>query len=116
MQHKNPNEKDASLERRLVELSWRDPAFAELLEKDGRRALASIGVEVSPGVKIDVRRQGRDTLYLVIPPLADNPADADVVIDQMDLWQSGELFCWIMPQRLKFELLGMRQSYRRNNP
>jgi hypothetical protein len=34
----------------------------------------------------------------------------------MDLWQSGELFCWIMPQTLKLELLRMRQSFRRNNP
>jgi hypothetical protein len=32
--------------------------------------LASIGVEVSPGVKIDVMQQRRDTLYFVIPPLA----------------------------------------------
>lgn len=116
MQHENRSEAGTSLERRLVELSWRDPAFAELLEKDGRRALASIGVEVSPAVKINIRRQRRDTLYFVIPPLADNPADADTVIDQMDLWQSAELFCWIMPQKLKVELLSMRQSYRRNNP
>jgi len=38
------------------------------------------------------------------------------VINQMDLWQSGELFCWIMPQALKLELLRMRESFRRNNP
>lgn len=106
----------ASLERRLVELAWTDPAFAELLRTDPRRALASIGVEVSPGVKIDVRQQRRDTLYFVIPPPAAGPEDAETVINQMDLWGSGDLFCWIMPQALKLELLRMRQSFRRNHP
>jgi len=106
----------ASLERRLVELAWTNPAFAALLQKDPRGALAAIGVEVSPGVKIDVRQQRRDTLYFVIPPLAAKSEDADTVINQMDLWQSGELFCWMMPQALKLELLRMRQSFRSNNP
>jgi hypothetical protein len=106
---------DASLERRLVELAWTDPAFAQLLRTDPRQALATIGVEVSPGVKIDVRQQRRDTLYFVIPPLAPKPEDAETVINQMDLWESGDLFCWIMPQALKLELLRMRQSFRKNN-
>jgi hypothetical protein len=107
---------EASLERRLVELAWTDPDFAERLQKDPRQALASIGVEVSPGVKIDVRQQRRDTLYFVIPPTAAKPEDAETVINQMDLWQSGELFCWMMPQAMKLELLRMRQSFRKNNP
>ena len=106
----------ASLERRLIELAWTNSAFAALLRKDPRGALAVIGVEVSPGVKIDVRQQRRDTLYFVIPPLAAKPEDAEKVIDQMDLWQSAELFCWMMPQALKLELLRMRQSFRSNNP
>lgn len=75
-----------------------------------------MGVDVSPGIKIDVRQQRRDTLYFVIPPLAPEPAQADTVLNQMDLWSSGDLFCWIMPQALKLELLRMRQSFRRNNP
>ena len=105
-----------SLERRLVELVWTDPAFAELLRKDPHRALSSIGVEVSSSIKIDVREQRRDTLYFVVPPLAIRPEEAETVIDQMDLWGSGDLFCWIMPQALKLELLRMRQNFRRNNP
>jgi len=116
MQTKAKGEGETSLERRLVELAWTDRAFAELLQKNPREALASIGVEVSPGVEIDVRQQRRDTLYFVIPPLAEPTEDADKVINQMDLWQSEELFCWIMPQTLKLELLRMRQSFRRNNP
>ena len=107
---------DASLERRLVELAWTDPAFAERLRNDPRQALASIGVEVSPDVKLDIRQQRRDKLYCVIPPLAEDPHDAEMVINQMDLWQSGDLFCWMMPQDLKLELLRMRQSFRKNNP
>ena len=106
----------ALLERRLVELAWTDTAFAERLRNDPRQALASIGVEVSPNVRIDVRQQRRDTLYFVIPPVATSPQDAETVINQMDLWESGDLFCWIMPQALKLELLRMRQSFRRNNP
>jgi len=105
-----------SLERRLVERAWTDPAFAELLQNDPRSALASLGVDVPASVKIDVRLQRRDTLYFVIPPLAPQPEDEDRVIDQMDLWESGDLFCWIMPQALKVELLRMRQDFRRNNP
>ena len=116
MQTTAKGEGETSLERRLVELAWTDRAFAELLQKNPREALASIGVEVSPGVEIDVRQQRRDTLYFVIPPLAEPTEDADKVINQMDLWQSEELFCWIMPQTLKLELLRMRESFRRNNP
>jgi len=116
VQNETKSAGDASLERHLVELAWTDPTFAELLRKDPRQALATIGVEVSPGVKIDVRQQRRDTLYFVIPPLASTPENAETVINQMDLWESGDLFCWIMPQALKLELLRMRQSFRKNNP
>ena len=110
------SEGDITLERRLVELAWTDHAFADLLQKNPRQALADIGVEISPEVEIDVRQQRRDTLYFVIPPLAEPTEDPEKVINQMDLWQSGELFCWIMPQTLKLELLHMRESFRRNNP
>jgi hypothetical protein len=105
----------ASLERRIDELAWTGPAFAERLRTDTRRALESLGAKVSPDIK-NVRQQRRDTVYFVIPPLAAKPKDAERVIDQMDLWGSGDLFCWIMPQALKVELLRMRQDFRRNNP
>ena len=101
-----------TLERALTARAWRDPDFAHLLETDPRSALATMGVEVSDNVTIDIRMQRRDTLYFVIPPSAERPEDADRVINQMDIWQSGDLFCWIMPQALKLELLEMRQSYR----
>jgi len=104
-----------SVERALVEKAWRDPEFARLLESDPRAALKSLGAEVSAGVKVSVRLQRRDTLYFVIPPLAERPEDAETIINQMDLWQSGDLFCWIMPERLKLELLNLRQAYRREN-
>ena len=113
MQDETQPARGASLERRLVELAWTDPAFAELLQRDPRQALGSLGVELLPGVEIDVRLQRRDTLYFVIPPLAAEPSAVPTPINQMDLWQSGELFCWILPQDLKLELLRMRQSFRR---
>jgi hypothetical protein len=116
VQNETKGSADASFQRRLVELAWTDPVFAELLGKDPRRALARIGVQVSPDIKIDVRQQRRDTLYFLIPPLAAKLEEAETVINQMDLWESGDLFCWIMPQALKLELLRMRQSIRRNNP
>ena len=112
MQDETQRARDASLARRLVELAWTDPAFAELLQKDPRQALGSLGMELPPGVEIDVRLQRRDTLYLVIPPPATQPNAAPTPINQMDLWQSGELLCWILPQALKLELLRMRQSFR----
>lgn len=115
MQDETRGSEGGSLERRLVELAWTDSAFAELLRKDPRQALARIGVEVSTGVKIDVRQQRRDTLYFVVPPLAASSENTETVINQMDLWQSGDLFCWIMPQALKLELLRMRQSFRSNS-
>lgn len=115
MQNETRDSEANSLERRLIELAWTDSAFAELLRKDPRQALASIGVDVSPGIKIDVRQQQRDTLYFMVPPLAASSENAGTVINQMDLWQSGDLFCWIMPQALKLELLRMRQSFRRSN-
>ena len=105
-----------TLERALTARAWRDPDFARLLESDPRSALATMGVEVSDNVKIDVRMQRRDTLYFVIPPLAEHPEDAHKVINQMDLWQSADLFCWIMPQALKLELLAIRQAYRMEHP
>ena len=116
MQDETQLARDASLERRLVELAWTDPAFAELLQTDPRQALGRLGVELPSGVEIDVRLQRRDTLYFVIPPLAVEPDAAPTPINQMDLWQSGELFCWMLPQALKLELLRMRQSFRRANP
>ena len=67
-------------------------------------------------VNVMIRTQRRDTLYFVIPPLAKHPEDANRVINQMDLWQSADLFCWIIPQELKLELLAMRQAYRAEHP
>ncbi|MBN8548679.1 MAG: nitrile hydratase [Deltaproteobacteria bacterium] len=105
-----------SLERALVERAWRDPEFRSLMETDPKAALKTLGVEIPDTVKVNIRMQRRDTLYFVIPPSAEHAEDADTVINQMDLWQSADLFCWIMPQALKLELLAMRQDYRKAHP
>ena len=105
-----------TLERALIEKAWRDPEFQRLMECDPKSALKTLGVEAPDHVNVTIRMQWRDTLYFVIPPLARPPENASTVINQMDLWQSADLFCWIMPEALKLELLAMRQAYRTEHP
>jgi len=108
--------RNQTLERALIEKAWQDPEFCRLMEHDPKSALKTLGVKVPDRVNLTIRMQRRDTLYFVIPPLAKHPEDASAVINQMDLWQSADLFCWIMPQALKLELLAMRQAYRTDHP
>jgi hypothetical protein len=98
----------ADLEQALTLLAWTDPAFAD----DPGAALARLGVDVPDGFRLDVRVQRRDTLYLVIPPAVGDGETADAVVNQMDLWRSGDQFVWIMPQDAKMALLEMREQYR----
>jgi hypothetical protein len=98
----------ADLEQALTLLAWSDPAFAD----DPAAALARLGVDIPEGLRLDVRVQRRDTLYLVIPPAAGQGETADAVVNQMDLWRSGDQFVWIMPQDAKVALLQMREQYR----
>jgi hypothetical protein len=95
------------LEQALTALAWADPAVAA----DPAAALARLGVDVPDGMRFDIRIQRPDTLYLVIPPVADN-APPDQVVNQMDLWRSGDQFVWIMSQDAKLALLQMRRQYR----
>lgn len=95
------------LEQALTVLAWGDPAFAD----DPSAALPRLGVEVPAGLRLDVRVQRRDTLYLIIPP-ASTDRGTDGVINQMDLWRSGDQFVWVMSQDAKLALLKMREQYR----
>ena len=65
-----------------------------------------------PDIRLDIRVQRPDTLYYVIPPSVTDGADPDVIVNQMDLWRSGDQFVWIMPQHSKVELLKMRRQHR----
>jgi len=103
-----------SLERKLTELAWCDPAFRKQIEDNPKKALKELGIEVPDHIKLDVRQQRRDTFYYVIPPPA-NDVDNTKSINQMDLWQSADLFIWIMPEKIKEHLLMMRQQFRRNS-
>ncbi len=98
----------ADLEQGLTRLAWSDPAAAE----DPAAALARFGVDVPAGLRFDIRVQRPDTLYLVIPPVAEVETASDEVVNQMDLWRSGDQFVWIMPQDAKLALLAMREQYR----
>jgi hypothetical protein len=98
----------ADLERALTELAWSDPG----VEDDPAAALARLGVEVPAGLRIEVRVQRPDTLYLVIPPALPEGGGGEDVVNQIDLWRSGDQFVWIMPQDAKMALLKMREQYR----
>jgi hypothetical protein len=107
--HRNMDDVDlADLEQALTLLAWSDPKFAD----DPDAALARLGVDVPNGLRLDLHVQRRDTLYLVIPPAAGDGEAADAVVNQMDLWRSGDQFVWIMPQDAKVPLLQMREQYR----
>ncbi|MFJ8806265.1 Rid family hydrolase [Streptomyces sp. NPDC102490] len=100
------------LETALTRRAWEDPSFAARLEREPLEALASVGVHVPPGVRVQVRLQRRDTLYYVLPP-AKRPEEPDrgEPVNLMDLWRSGDNFVWMLPERLKTELLAMRRGF-----
>ncbi|MFJ3975277.1 nitrile hydratase [Streptomyces sp. NPDC090021] len=96
------------LEQALTILAWSDPALTE----NPGAALTRLGIDVPPALRFDVRVQRPDTLYLVIPPVSCEEDGGENVVNQMDLWRSGEQFVWILPQDAKTSLLGMREQYR----
>jgi hypothetical protein len=100
-----------SLEDALTRLAWADPSVAD----DPAAALAQLGVPVPEGMRLDVRIQRPDTLYFVVPPAADDGGEVGGVVNQMDLWRSGEQFVWIMGQDAKVALLQMREQFRHEN-
>lgn len=97
------------IEQALTTLAWADPSIAT----DPGGALDELGLHLPDGMHFDVRIQRRDTLYFVIPPAGDDGGDADHVVDQMDLWGSGDQFVWILPQDQKLALLDLREQHRR---
>lgn len=99
------------LEAALTALAWADPSVAD----DPAAALARLGVTVPDGVRVDMRIQRRDTLYFVIPPSAADGGEVDGVVNQMDLWRSGDQLVWIMPQDAKVALLDMREQCRHHH-
>ncbi|GAA2067357.1 hypothetical protein GCM10009801_14620 [Streptomyces albiaxialis] len=103
---------EQDLEAALTRRAWEDPDFAERLEREPAKALASMGVHLAPGVNVQVRLQKRDTLYYVVPP-AKRPDEPDrrEPVNLMDLWRSGDNFVWMLPERLKTQLLAMRRSF-----
>ena len=98
----------ADLEQALTVLAWRDPTVTE----HPAATFAQLGVQVPAGLRVDLRIQRPDTLYLVIPPAFSDEGEHESVVNQMDLWRSGEQFVWIMPQEAKLALLKMREQYR----
>ncbi|MEE4598597.1 Rid family hydrolase [Streptomyces sp. DSM 41524] len=108
---------EEDLEAALTRRAWADPAFAEQLERDPGLALAALGVTVPPGITVQVKLQKRDTLYYVVPP-AKKPGEPDQreAVNLMDQWGSGDMFVWVLPERLKAGLLAMRRGFHRSRP
>jgi hypothetical protein len=98
----------ADLELALTKLTWEDPSATA----DAAATLATLGVDVPAGMRVDLRVQRPDTLYLLIPPAASAVEESEAVVNQMDLWRSGEQFVWVMPQDAKMALLEMREQFR----
>jgi len=84
------------VEQALTRLAWNDPSVAE----DPAAALSQLGVDVPAGLRLD------------IPPAYSDDGEHEGVVNQMDLWRSGDQFVWIMPQDAKVALLQMREQYR----
>ena len=95
------------LEQALTVLAWSDPTFAGAPSA----GMSRLGVEVPARLRLDVRVQRRDTLYLIIPP-ASSDGGTEGVVNQLDLWGSGDEFVWVMSQDAKLALLRMREQYR----
>jgi hypothetical protein len=106
----NPRDAGVDLEQALTALVWAEPSLAQ----DPAAALARLGVDLPDGVHLEIRVQRRDTLYFVIPPSAGDGGGDGQVLNQMDLWGSGDQFIWIMPQDTKLALLEMREQCRRS--
>lgn len=96
------------LETALTKLVWSDPSLVD----DPAGVLTRLGMTMPEGLTLDIRLQQPDTLYFVIPPAASDGGDAHGVVNQMDLWRSGEQFVWIMSQDAKVALLELREQFR----
>lgn len=111
------NDGGLDLESALTQCAWRSSEYAQQLREDPNDALRRLGVSMPPGVWLDARVQRRDTLYFVVPPMTcdarEPEGQSSSPPNQMDLWRSADQFCWILPERLKIELLNLRQSHRR---
>ncbi|MFN8164536.1 MAG: hypothetical protein U0R26_12075 [Solirubrobacterales bacterium] len=104
----HPEPDSADLELALTKLAWENPSATV----DAAATLAALGVDIPAGMRVDLRVQRPDTLYLVIPPAASAVEESEAVVNQMDLWRSGEQFVWVMPQEAKMALLEMRAQFR----
>lgn len=113
---KDERDENSKLRRPERPRSGASPDHARLersrADRGPRGGAARLGIDVPPALRFDVRVQRPDTLYLVIPPVSSDDAGGENVVNQMDLWRSGDQFVWILPQDAKTALLEMREQYR----
>jgi hypothetical protein len=108
---------EEDFEEAITRRVWTDPAFADQCEVDPLDALASIGVHIRPGVKVEIKVQRRDTIYFLLPPARDASApESGEVMNQFDLWRSANSFVWIFPEDTFYDILGMRRNFHPASP
>jgi hypothetical protein len=93
-----PTRRDVELQ--LIKRAWTDPAFAQQLQEDPRRAIEdALGVQLPESIAIQVLQETPTTLYLVVPPAPDTLpvgelTDADLAAVAAGGWiASGENTC-----------------------
>ncbi|MDO5683676.1 MAG: hypothetical protein Q4G46_12730 [Propionibacteriaceae bacterium] len=60
--------------------SWSDSAYASRLENDPERAVREAGLELPPGVRVDLVRE---------PARTDDRPSSECLDEQFDLWKDG---------------------------
>jgi len=95
----------------LTKACWDDPGFSKRIEENAEEALKEKGLTIPDGLKIRVKVQKDNTIYLAIPPRNTSSASQiETVTEEMDVWSSGNFFIWFAPLALKFNLFALRNS------
>ena len=72
---------------KVVARAWADPEFKELLLRDARAALATVGIEYPVDIKVFVRENNPREMNLVLPP---QPAEGE--LSEQDIDKIADLF------------------------
>ncbi len=65
---KNQQEQFAKKWAQVVAKAWTDPKFKEQLLKDPTKTLATMGIEIPAGQKVEIHTGSERIVHLVLPP------------------------------------------------
>ena len=87
---------------KVVARAWADPEFKELLLRDARAALATVGIEYPVDIKVFVRENNPREMNLVLPP---QPAEGELSEQDIDKIADGSVVpCYIIPTKGRWQL------------